>query len=316
MYESEISLRDRESLPLNGPGNYRVRDGVVWTRAVEINAVRHCNLSCRGCSHSAPLETPYILQPEEIFNSLTELSKFLKAETVRIVGGEPLLHPDLQSLFCAVRKAGIAEKICIITNGILLDQLDETILSEMDEIHISLYPISTQLVNRIYKNAERISKICKVKILKYYSFRESIARSPISDQGLCENIYETCQIAHFWRCITIDQGFLYRCPQSMVLMRRQRLKETVDDRLEINAINGIRDILNYLENNNPLTSCAWCLGSVGSRFMHEQIHKNSWENLLPENAETAIDYEFMKCLQKNARSDNYCMKVDKGEKGR
>lgn len=310
LYESDITISERESLPLNGPGNYRIKDGVIWTRAIEINATRHCNLSCRGCSHSSPLEEYYVLQPEEINSSLRELSRFLKVETVRIVGGEPLLHPNLSSLLCEVRESGIAERVCLVTNGILLDKIDKEILSSLDEIQISLYPLSEQILSRIYKNIGIANMACKkVKVLKYSFFREAIMSDLTVNQVLCKRIYETCQIAHYWRCITVDQGFLYRCPQSMVLMRKQNLKENIEDKLEIKTIKKMEDVLNFLENNNPLKACEGCLGSVGIAFEHEQIHKDLWISKLPENLEESIDYEYMDELQKNAKTDNNCMET-------
>lgn len=312
LYKSEITISEREALPLNGPGNYRVRGGVIWTRAIEINATRHCNLSCRGCSHSSPLEEYSVLQPEEINSSLRELSRFLKVETVRIVGGEPLLHPNLSSLIFGVRESGIAERVCLVTNGILLDKIAKDILSCLDEIQISLYPLSEQIVSRIYKNIEMVNMACKkVKVLRYSFFREAITNNLTVDQALCRRIYETCQIAHYWRCITVDQGFLYRCPQSMVFMRNHNLREEMNDKLEIRTIKKMEDVLCFLENNNFLQACASCLGSVGIVFEHQQVHKDLWVSQLPEIPEEGVDYKFMDELEKNARADNDCMKIYK-----
>lgn len=312
LYELGISLSERELLPLNGPGNYRVKDGVIWTRTIEINATRHCNLSCRGCSHSSPLEEYFVLQPGETASSLRELSGYLRAETVRIVGGEPLLHPNLSSLLCAIRKSGIAERVCLVTNGILLDQIEEEALSGFDEIQISLYPLSEQIVSRIYKSIERVSTICKkVKVLKYSFFREAITSELTENQSLCKRIYETCQIAHYWRCITVDNGFVYRCPQSMVFMRNHNIKGKKNDKLEIRTIKKMEDVLCFLENNNSLQACASCLGSVGIMFEHEQVHKDLWLNLLPSIPEEGVDYKFMDELEKNAREDHDCMRIYK-----
>lgn len=314
IYQSGINVADRENLPLMGPGNYRVRKGIIWTKAIEINATRHCNLSCRGCSHLSPLEGYSELHPEETKNNLSRLSNVLKAETVRIVGGEPLLHSDLYSLICAVRESGIAEKICLVTNGILLGQAGEKILSSLDEIQVSLYPLSEQVVRQIYKYIEKAETVCKkVKVLQYSSFREPIANNITKDTSLCKKIYETCQIAHVLRCITVDRGFLYRCPQSMALMRAEGAKGKESDRLEIKAIQKIEDVLYFLENNNPIESCAKCLGAVGNIFEHEQVHKESWLQCLPRDPEAGVDYEFMDKLEINAIDDNNCMKIRKME---
>lgn len=55
IYDTDITLEERFNRLLVGPGNYRVRDGVIYTKILEINASRHCNLFCRSCSHSSPV---------------------------------------------------------------------------------------------------------------------------------------------------------------------------------------------------------------------------------------------------------------------
>ena len=72
LYEKPKSLEERIDLPLNGPGIYRVRDNLVCTNAIEINAVRQCNLSCRSCSHSAPLAERKVMSIEQVIKDLFE----------------------------------------------------------------------------------------------------------------------------------------------------------------------------------------------------------------------------------------------------
>ncbi len=290
---------------LNGPGNYRVEDNKVFTRAIEINAVRHCNLSCRSCSHSAPIAEKKINNAKKILEDLSKLSNYLKCETVRVVGGEPLLHPELCKVLKAIKDSKICENICLVTNGTLLDKLDDECLLNIEKIEISLYPLQNKVTNKIQKQAEEIrNKGKKVTILEYSSFREAISREKSNDKNIVNKIYDTCQIAHFLRCITIENGRLYRCPQSMIYEEKTGDKK---DSIEIKSINNINYLLKFLENNNALNSCASCLGSVGKAFSHEQINKNKWEEALPEKPEEAIDNFYLNRLIEDARFETGCM---------
>ena len=97
-----MSLEERKYLPLNGPGNYRVKNHIIYTRVLEVNAVRHCNLSCRSCSHSSPLANKQVYHVDKVKSDLEKLSRFLKCETIRVVGGERLLHPEFNKLIKAI----------------------------------------------------------------------------------------------------------------------------------------------------------------------------------------------------------------------
>ena len=292
-------------MPLNGPGNYRVEDNKVFTRAIEINAVHHCNLSCRGCSHSAPISSKKINDPKTIKEDLTYLAKYLKCETVRIVGGEPLLHPKLDELLKVIKQSNICENICLVTNGILLDKINNDALLNIDKIEISLYPIQQEIINKINQEAIKLKNAGKkVTILEYSSFREAISRLKTDDKNIINRIYDTCQIAHFLRCITIENGRLYRCPQSMIYEEKTGDKK---DSIEIKSINNINNLLKFLENNNALNSCASCLGSIGQAFLHEQINKNKWEEALPEKTEEAIYNIYLNKLIEDARFETGCM---------
>jgi len=290
---------------MNGPGNYRVRDNIIYTRAIEINAVRQCNLSCRGCSHSSPIADKKVYEPKTIRKDLSMISKFIKCETIRIVGGEPLLHPNFKEVLQAIRDSEISEKICLVTNGILLHTLDEETLDNIDKIEISLYPIQTNIINNIRKIAEKISNTgIAVRILEYTSFRESITQRNTTNANTIKTIYNTCQIAHFLRCITVDNGKIYRCPQSMILSE-QLNDET--DLIEIDNLTSINQLLEFLENNSPCKACAYCIGSIGKKFEHIQVTKDKWKDLLPHIPDDAIDYEYAKQLSENAQLSNSCM---------
>lgn len=300
-----MSIEEREKRKLNGPGNYRVIDNVVYTRAIEINAARHCNLSCRGCSHASPIAKEQYYDISKLEEDLTELSKYMKCEIIRIVGGEPLLHPNFEELVKSIRKSGISEKISLITNGVLLPSIDESLLENLDEMEVSLYPLSEKIREKIMTTVQGYeSKFKKLRILEYNFFREPRVQNSSSDKELIQKIYETCQIAHFWRCLTVDNGYLYRCPQSMVEIEKIN---DYSNALNIFELDSCDELLEFLEKNEAPEFCSNCLGSVGKTFSHEQIKRDIWEEFIPVSYEDGIDTEQVKLLVKNAQGTNGCV---------
>jgi MoaA/NifB/PqqE/SkfB family radical SAM enzyme len=92
--------------------------GLVSTRhplLAHIIPTRRCNLSCTYCNEFDDFSKP--VPTEEMFRRIDRLGA-IGTSIVTISGGEPLLHPDLDSIIGRIRKDGIIAGL--ITNGYLL----------------------------------------------------------------------------------------------------------------------------------------------------------------------------------------------------
>ena len=235
-----------------------------------------------------------------------KISQYLHSEFVRLLGGEPLLHSNLLEVLKAIKRTNISDKICLVTNGLLLDNISDEMLKYIDKIETSMYPLNKNLLQKIKNNALRLSeKGVKVRILEYSDFRESISQYSTDNQELKQLIYETCQVAHNWRCITVDNDRLYRCPQSMIYSEKNN---DFSDSICISKLSNIYDLLAFLENNYYLNSCSCCFGSVGKKINHQQIKRYEWTSMLPETIESGIDKEYARTLVKKMDFKSDCMK--------
>lgn len=117
---------------------------------IDVHIVEHCNLNCKGCSHFSSLATPEFLDPKEYEKSLPHLARIEKSiGQIQLLGGEPLLHPQLTELIKITKSYLPDTNINIVTNGILL--VNEEKLKEREDfieackandvlIKISKYP--------------------------------------------------------------------------------------------------------------------------------------------------------------------------------
>ena len=77
--------------------------------------IRRCNLACEYCNEFDDFSKP--VPSETMFRRIDKLAE-LGTSVITISGGEPLLHPDLDSIIRRIRRNGMVAGL--ITNGYLL----------------------------------------------------------------------------------------------------------------------------------------------------------------------------------------------------
>ena len=94
---------------------------------MEFHLAENCNLNCKGCAHFSQLAAKELADPavlERDFARLSEISEGLVGK-IHLMGGEPLLHPELPSIMTSARKHFPNTLIKFVTNGVLLPKMDD-----------------------------------------------------------------------------------------------------------------------------------------------------------------------------------------------
>ncbi|RLV10154.1 hypothetical protein CTZ27_02685 [Streptomyces griseocarneus] len=276
-------------------------------RGCEVNAVLHCNLRCRSCSHLSPIMPPWFADPERVRRDLSRLARSYHCEFVKILGGEPLLHPRLTEIIRVIRESSIAKRIVICTNGSLLHSARSEVWSMVDEIEISVYPsnvIPNDRLDDFRRRAREHGTDLSVRLSPV--FRESYSEMGTEDGNLIDQIFRTCQIAHVWRCHTVHEGYFYPCPQSYFIHRlRHANPEDSGDGLEIRDEDFADDLRRHIDSATGPSACRWCLGSVGRRFAHEQVSRRQWAELAKEPTEALLDRQLLTELENNINVESH-----------
>ncbi|HUN53712.1 MAG TPA: 4Fe-4S cluster-binding domain-containing protein [Smithella sp.] len=290
-----------------GPDDWRcfkLVDGkIVPPHSCEINAVDHCNLGCTDCNHASPAAVPRIAEPDIVLRDLSLLFKSYKADTLKIIGGEPLLHPDLLSLIRAVRESGICNNIVLVTNGTLLHQMDGDIWDALDEVELSVYPVTRKLLDlnmsTILQNAEKHKVRLSTYLYKYFQIAFSLVGT--TDVSLIRRIYKTCLRAHIWGCQSIYEGYFFKCPQCIYIPKILNQSVAYDyrkDGIKINCASDFQDILkNYLMSKEPLFACRYCLGNVGKIRTNTMPITSEWTSIHRVPTEQLVDYNKLGFLE-------------------
>ena len=78
----------------------------------QIVPMRRCNLACGYCNEYDKVSKPVPLP--EVLRWLDKLAE-LRTEIVTVSGGEPMLHPDIESIIAGIRERSMIAGL--ITNG-------------------------------------------------------------------------------------------------------------------------------------------------------------------------------------------------------
>lgn len=270
--------------------------------ALEVNATWHCNLSCVGCSHASPVARPAVADPETVYRDLSRLAPVVAIREMRIVGGEPLSHPDLPGLLTAVRASGISGRLRVITNGTLLHRVSWEWVELVDDVHISRYPgtdVRQHALDELYRRGAALGK--EVLVKDYHSFRLVWPAESLSTLDT-RVVFDTCQVAHSWSCHTVEDGNVYLCPMSA------RGDVPATERCPIEPVEDLRDRLAaFLSRREPLTACRTCLGNVGNKVPHRQANRKTWLTL---SRTGTVDRAQVAAIRKDKWADNGCVAND------
>lgn len=266
---------------------------VYRSKNLEIHTVDHCNLDCVGCSHESPLMARRIEDPDRLGAALTVLWRNYETPLVKLLGGEPLLHPALGDVIHAVR-ATTGARIRAITNGTLLSRRFKH-LQGVDEVHISQYP-GSDLPSDEELQVMAAELRAPITVQGFNAFRWHRVRQAHNPEQTAR-VFKTCQMYHSWECHTLRDGRFYPCPPAGTW-------GTGDDGVDLLAPGEqVPDALaRLLGRDEPLETCATCLGSAGQLFQHRQ----GWRSSPAPPAGMRIDGVFLGELEQNPTAWNNC----------
>lgn len=156
---------------LNGlRSTVRFATGAVATRytplLAQVVVTRRCNLSCGYCNEYDDFSPPV---PLETLLARVDHLAALKTAAITFTGGEPLLHPDLETVIRAARGHGMI--VTMITNGFRLSRkrIERLNAADLQGMQISIDnleadDVSMKSLNSVERKLELLSKYAKFKV--------------------------------------------------------------------------------------------------------------------------------------------------------
>lgn len=221
---------------------------------LDIHIVDECNMKCKGCAHFAPLvKNDVYMTAEKIHEHMTYLKKLVpNINEIAILGGEPLLNPELDRIINVISDIYPYTEKVIVTNGILLTQLSEACLEAIRrnniKISISMYPM-------FKRNLERWLDFFRQQNLSYVitdctKFERRLWKKPVFDGNeitkYCGHVL-CMKDRHIARCPMIafidyyNQYFGKKFPED----GKVNIYDFSDGKELIKALNQARGLCNY-----------------------------------------------------------------------
>jgi organic radical activating enzyme len=145
----------------------------------------------------------------------------IRPQNVRIMGGEPLLHPHLETILHETRHHWTDSRIELITNGLLLPKMKPSLYETIKEVRAAV--TVSKHFDDVHYNALLETGL---QTLRCHGIRPNISKSHqrwmkcyrIDANGSVhphhsdpEKAWKICYVKN--RCTTLLNNQLYRCPQ-------------------------------------------------------------------------------------------------------
>jgi radical SAM protein with 4Fe4S-binding SPASM domain len=172
----------------------QIKDSIENKKSLNILLTYYCNNKCKYCFNPISQyasDEKNIFMSVENFRYVLDFLKINKIKEVRLLGGEPLIHPDLRTIFELIIKEKYFNSVTIFTNGIFSHKTRDYLIKLKKRIYVYLvlnlnHPTeySKKKYNLILDNLE---------FLKDNLFEISISYNIYQRNFDYEYLFETCR---------------------------------------------------------------------------------------------------------------------------
>lgn len=249
--------------------------------SIEIDLASHCNLNCKGCTHFSPIAEKWFIDVEDFRKDVKRTSELLPDGCIKrfyILGGEPLLHNRISEMLVIAREAYRKTPIYIITNGFLLDKMDDEFWDTCRQydiiIEITKYPVKFD-----YSKIKKLMKEYKGRVKIIYKGRTKFLKKkqyklPLDETGSQDEVYGFTHCHMAGNCINLAHGHLYTCSYAACMDRfnkyfNKNIPVTEEDGVDIYKDYSTEEVIRKL--TQPIPLCKYCA-------VKNRTYGNKWEN--------------------------------------
>ena len=234
----------------------------LYLHRVEMPITQRCSLKCKACASLIPyIKDPVTYDKEELFVQMDRL--FACVDTIhrfRLLGGEPLLHPEIGSIIDKAMACDKLNTVDVVTNGTIMpsDELLKHMKDSRFTLVVSDYGPYSKIIGEIAKACD--AKGVRYEILEYEKNRHWIDMGRLEKRGRTERELKD-QLRHCGNfCRTLLEGKMYYCPRAAFGPRLGMPvlpSESVDLMADKN-VDMLRKEIFELDQRKMLTICDRC----------------------------------------------------------
>lgn len=226
----------------------------------EFHITDHCNLNCKGCGHVSNICEPYFPDLLRYVQDMNQLKKLYSGcVMIKLLGGEPLLNPQLPEFIKKTREIFPECDLRIGTNGLMIHKLDSMLFEVMRNNHayffISSYPPVEKIKDEIIVCCEEHG----VKV-EFSSKIEKFSKRLYLDKRFNrQESYERCREDN-WYCFTLREGRISPCAtfyfKKLNDIFNAEFEITSEDDFDIYQIDDAWKLDKLL--HSPIPFCEYC----------------------------------------------------------
>lgn len=228
----------------------------------EVHLTDHCNLNCASCDNLSPIAKPFFMDITELEMDMKKLSELFAdgCNYIRLLGGEPLLHPDVAEIITSSRRIFPESRIELVTNGLLLEKMSDEFYHACHNcrliISISKYPVNLDynLILKVLgeRNIECFFNNTDEKRMYKYPISLFPVHNPKENFILCNRSNN---------CISLKHGKLATCSLlhnicSFNKYFNTNIRVNMADYIDIYEADTGEEILKKLA--KPISLCRYC----------------------------------------------------------
>lgn len=187
---------------------------------MEIMVTNSCNLHCDGCGNYSNLGLKEQIDATDYAEIIRLWSKRVSPATFRILGGEPMVHPELPKIIEAAAKAWPDNERILVTNGLLAHkhpEIPELLRRTKTGLHVSFHSNDPKYLEKMKPALKLLKKWADDGVWVTWSDQREFLRRyrglgktmlPYADGNPAAS-YAGCPAK---KCISIAKGRLWKCP--------------------------------------------------------------------------------------------------------
>lgn len=181
---------------------------------LEFQLADGCNLKCKGCTHFSNLvKEPVYADFEQFKKDLQQLSSLFKnIREFYMLGGEPLLNPQVEQYLYAAKKYFPYTQIQLVTNGILVMKMSESLLQTVVDTGTML-----SISNYDCLDEQKIEDFLLQKEVNYNLRNGKECFTKFLNSSGNSDIHEVFRDCPRKNCTYLDKGKIAACTQPFTI---------------------------------------------------------------------------------------------------
>jgi len=251
----------------------------------EVHLTEHCNLNCKGCSHFSPLANKEFLDIKVFEKDMERMAQLFDENDINMItllGGEPLLHPQVNEFMRATVMYFPNIQLQLVTNGLLLPKKSksfwETCRATSTFIRISHYPILLDFSELKEKAINEGVRLFVEPELAHKNFHMDVY--DLSGQQNEQLSHSVCEV--FGYCCQLNKGKFFPCNNSanfhhLNCFFNLKISESENNYLDIYKTQSKNEFIKLI--TSPIPCCKYCnmnAQELDVKWSYSKLKLNEW----------------------------------------